>query len=446
MKKSIFFICMLGMFITLPFFAAEPPNKPAQKADSTMLIVFEKDTFLIPAGDTIQFVHGKGSKFDSVVVLFEKDSIKLPLKDTLRIPYSKTPPPDTFAFRYKRKTVKYPMQDTIRIRFDKRLDKPAVLITVKDTIHANADDLIRISKHAKIKLIPAKLPGKLVFSGKIFSDFVGLNIEQPNGLLQTNGYFCYTFPHKDRVFNLLKNWVLADITFSKIEDRNKKLPLRYDSPGTGTPVTGYFNRLDLYQYAHLRTVSKVNLFSIHCKNTLDIYADFIASFYSTAIEDTMKITSASSVTSIACGYNFKMITVKDEDSKYWAAISYSHLFPKLYFNTFQENATDQYNSYRGVITTNHLEDSPNSKIYFPGIGILDLIMAYDGAKSTKYLRVSVSSNNLIGKKTPKNIFFQMQLGITADIEAFLKLGDNKESSANASSDKKDKTRKERTKK
>ena len=80
---------------------------------------------------------------------------------------------------------------------------------------------------------------KFEFEGYLFSDFVGIKDDQPNGLVQTNVYFCYTRPVRTRPLKKeqkkklgfytypLKNVVFIDITLSKLGNQNLQLPARY---------------------------------------------------------------------------------------------------------------------------------------------------------------------------------------------------------------------------
>jgi hypothetical protein len=427
MKHLYNFICLLGIQAFLPLNASELPQR-SKDVDSTVVILFEKDTIMIPPTDTIRFSKKKNVKPDSVVIVFEKDSLLVLSGDIINLTYSKTTTPDTLLFRYKRKIFKLPLQDTITIKDENsfKID-PTVVLLWKDTVYTTPEYVVRVSKNFdKGKARPLTY-GKLEFRGKLFTDFVGINIDQPNGLIQTNGYFCYTFPHINKIFIPFKNWVLADFTYSKIEDRNKLLPVRYSNPNNPDSLKAFFNRLDLYQYAYFRTATKINLFTINCRQAFSIYTDVLATFYGTYIDDTMKISSAKSVTSIAIGYNIKMITTLDKKSLYTAEIAYSHLWPKLYSNFYEETARDQYNNYNGVISGElHAKNSG-----FTGIGILDLTLAHNvdnKENRAQFLRVSIACNNLIGKDIPKNIFFQLQLGFTINIKEFISESDKSEKS------------------
>jgi hypothetical protein len=124
---------------------------------------------------------------------------------------------------------------------------------------------------------------KKLFEAHIFTDFIGLKEEKPNGLIQTEvskkiNINTVQFRSPSFLFKLFKSlgvfqYVRPSVVFSKIEQHNKRLPLKdLDSIrfSPGNIDTSKFNRskhryttpLELYQYQHLSAGIDANLLSL----------------------------------------------------------------------------------------------------------------------------------------------------------------------------------------
>lgn len=122
---------------------------------------------------------------------------------------------------------------------------------------------------------------KKLFEAHIFTDFVGLNEEKPNGLVQTEvnkkiNLNTVQFQSPKIFYRLFKSYglfqyVSPSVTISKLEQHNKRLQLEdLDSiritPGsTDTATLGrsrnrYTTALHLYQYQHFSTGFTANIF------------------------------------------------------------------------------------------------------------------------------------------------------------------------------------------
>lgn len=245
----------------------------------------------------------------------------------------------------------------------------------------------------------------LKFGGMIFSDFVGINKDQPNGLIQTNFYFSWERPFDSQRYPTLiplRNIVLIDLTFSKIENDLYQLPVRYVSEDS---TKGYLNRLDLYQYANIKAISKLNLITFKVPNAFKAYIDIIGTFYRTAIKDSLKLSDGENVFSVALGINAKLKTEIDPITHLQAELSYCYFKPSLFSKTYQETGGPQYYEHHGQIT----QDIVNEDI--SGINIIDLILNYCGEKTKKYLRISFCGNYFGKKNSTPNIFSQFQVGV-----------------------------------
>ena len=261
--------------------------------------------------------------------------------------------------------------------------------------------------------------GELEFRGKIFSDFVGIADDQPNGLIQTNFYFSYKRPYKKNPTTFFRNIVFADVTFSKLENRNRELPVRYNQSSNPDSIVGYLNRLDLLHYSHLMVTLKLNILTIEYLDAFRFYVDYLGSFYRTAILDTLGLSNTNNVLSIAHGFNVKMKTNMDKKSNLAADLSYSHFWPRLFTSAYQEMAGSQYHEYNGVILPNMIQEE------ITGIDIIDLTIRHQGDNSDQFLRVALFGNYFSRKGSTPNIFYQFQIGIGIKLSKILNNNEEK---------------------
>jgi hypothetical protein len=249
----------------------------------------------------------------------------------------------------------------------------------------------------------------LKFRGMLFSDFVGLNDDQPNGLIQANFYFSYERPYDTKIYpKLVPLWniVLLDFTFSKIENDKYELPVRYVSNDS---TKGYLNRLDLYQYSNMKALSKINLATFIYPKYFKVHFDLIGAFYRTAINDSLKLSNIENLMSVAVGINAKLRTEMDPKTKLSAELSYSYLLPNLFSNTYKEIGGQQYFEHPGQIPQDFVDEE------LSGINIIDLIIRHKGDNAEKFLRISFCGNYFNKKENTPNIFYQFQLGLSLDL-------------------------------
>lgn len=312
---------------------------------------------------------------------------------------------------------------------------------------------------------------KFEFKGFVFSDFVGIQDDQPNGLIQTNVYFSYTRPLRIRPkidtvklnkklkilandltnkterkvhrienkiakvdsarqprtqFYLFRNIVLTDLTFSKIGNQNQELPVRYSLNASGQPEKGYFNRFDLVQYANIIALAKLNIFTIEWPDFATLYFDVIPVFYNTSISDSLRINENvtkknSSVYSIAFGSNVKILTEQDKRTHLSAEVSYSFFIPQLYSSNYFDKANTQIKEHSGIISPNMILPTKHN-----GIEILDVRIQHSPPKSkvSTFLRISFFHNVFVKQfakqNTPRNMFVQFQLGASINLEKIIK--------------------------
>ncbi|MEM9822163.1 MAG: hypothetical protein AAF985_13865 [Bacteroidota bacterium] len=106
-----------------------------------------------------------------------------------------------------------------------------------------------------------------ILKAKIFSDVVGLNNSQPNGIIQTEVSHRFYFNTRAQQFgDSYSYWgglnsAMPKITLSKIEDNNKVLQLETHQVGDSSQdsVRFYVNTIDLFRHASWTSGGEVNL-------------------------------------------------------------------------------------------------------------------------------------------------------------------------------------------
>jgi len=137
-----------------------------------------------------------------------------------------------------------------------------------------------------------------LFEIKVYSDFVGLNETAPNGLIQTE--FEKDIPILTRRYGAIKAWrsnwgyleqIVPKLVLSKLEEKNKYLPIRYHDSFNGIEYTPqkYVSTLELYQHESFSTGLDINLIVfdiINAKSTLKL--DFGFRYGTTPVVDSSR--------------------------------------------------------------------------------------------------------------------------------------------------------------
>jgi len=143
-----------------------------------------------------------------------------------------------------------------------------------------------------------KLETFKLFELKVYSDFVGFDETAPNGLIQTE--LENEIPILTRRYPAFYRWranwaflgyVVPNLVISKIENKNKYLPVSYRDDFTGNIYTPdkYVSTLDLYRYESFSTGLDFNMFIfdiINAKSTITIDAGF--RFGNTPVVDSLR--------------------------------------------------------------------------------------------------------------------------------------------------------------
>ena len=300
------------------------------------------------------------------------------------------------------------------------------------------------------------------FKGFLFSDFVGIQDDQPNGLVQTNIYFSYKRPVRTRPKKtkealdlelselrknasnkgdsykinrmekrilrsypsrqpmtqpyLFRNVVITDITFSKIGNQNQSLPVRYSDTTGGKPVHRFLNRFDLVQYSNVIALTKLNILTIDFPKFACLYLDVIPVYYNTTISDSLRKDVSGSwkkinVTSIAFGGHMKLKTKRDKISNLSGEVSYSYFIPQLYTPNYRFIGT-QLKDHDGVVTEGMILESQDRSVQ-----ILETRIEHrkPDSKLSTFFRIAYFHNVFRKKHTPGNAFVQFQVGVSYEI-------------------------------
>jgi len=162
-------------------------------------------------------------------------------------------------------------------------------------------------KRESVKQDPDSIPTEDKFFHyryRIYSDFVGINDDQPNGLLQTEIYFSWplsknTYEKGPKFFN---NLVIPDFAILKIDDKNRFLNVIH-FPDTISVFKKGINSLQFLQYASLRSSAKLNILKLKFSD-YSVYLDILGSCYRTGINDTTKSEPEKFINSFGAGLNF----------------------------------------------------------------------------------------------------------------------------------------------
>jgi hypothetical protein len=307
----------------------------------------------------------------------------------------------------------------------------------KETETKENPDTVRINNRCYYR-------AKFEFKGYLFSDFVAIDKDKPNGLIQSNAYLCYTRPleyikYKKAPVDLsgkprspelkqsrwypFKNIVVTDVTLSKIGNQMRRLPARYLLDTAGNTQGTYFNRFDLLQYSNVIAMTKVNLIAFeYLEKTISAYIDFIPVFYNTPVVDTLGPYKETSICNIAFGCNIKIIAKKTD--QYSAEISYSVFAPRMFSNVFNDNAPWQIKE----VPDYQIDPSMFADKEPKTIQALDLKIGYKPSKmnTETYFKFSVYQNVFRKSKTAPNMFVEIQLGSLLNFEDFFKSAEGEE--------------------
>lgn len=287
---------------------------------------------------------------------------------------------------------------------------------------------------------------KYDFRGKLFSDLAGISDDQPNGLIQLNTYLSFTRLTKKELELIgksddsdslqvdftnpteknqssfgayfLRN-VVFDFTFSKIEQEDYFLKAR-NTDSFQTDGLQLFNRTDLFQYANLVSIIKLNTLTLKFWNQFYLYVDFVGSYYRTGIsyEDQNSDLTTRNVGSTALGFNVKMNTNVAQNSPFRFDFGFSKLYPTFYNTRFKEIGGFQTIDASSFVSQEELVSKTTP------LDIIDFVVTNEGKADSKnatqtHLRIGLIGNYLSKDVEFKNSFLVFQLGVDVSISSLL---------------------------
>lgn len=251
-----------------------------------------------------------------------------------------------------------------------------------------------------------------LYNIRLFSDFVGFNENSPNGLIQidANARFHLYSPNA-RAW--LLSYIEPHIILSKIENKNRFLPLSRNAPDS--TITPHANVLDLWQYASARAGAMVNIFRGDTRNArISFQVNTGFHFHMTPTRDSLPVLNAvpreSLVYSLAgeLALYLRVINFKNFGFELQArAISFNPLTRDIrasYGPRYLESNRETY-----VTKTNFFDKliwSPEFTVYY---------YAPNKPQSGAYMRARLFASN-------ESSFAQIQIGYSISLNQALNLG------------------------
>lgn len=257
----------------------------------------------------------------------------------------------------------------------------------------------------------------------IFTDLVGVQEDQPNGLIQVEGafkthLFGWSTQRKYRQNNLFfLDHLDANLRFAKIENK-----LRYLDAGIikGGKAVTFIPSFQLLQYANLETGLKVSTLKFASyKREFNLY--YGAGILRTGVRDTTFTTSGTDTTKMPRAYN--VVTLKQSVQLYLKIKATSYMgvdvsaqliWLKLLDKDVQQSGgsySRESNSYSAFSSKQNVLFNPQFQVYY---------MPNKNESKRLYLRCGFVHD--IGTKS--NNFLNIQVGLSSDIRKFLNFNSN----------------------
>jgi hypothetical protein len=283
------------------------------------------------------------------------------------------------------------------IIYDRILDK-------KTNDYSPANQRVYISSKNEDRLTLKKTPSPEIFTLNIFSDFVGVNQNNPNGLIQTE--FSKRINFFTKRIGLFKQFgigilthVMPSFELTKIEQNNREMPLSQYQVNDSM-VTNYANPLQILRYSTANVKTEINLIDIQGA-ALNIHINGFLGMAVTHVNDSIKEGGIKknvdeSINSFLTGGNVKFIF--NPESKW----SYTMIGSATYI----KNLNDQLDYY--TLKNNQLESVNN---WLLGAEFLVTWNTNDDNKLFGRFRYNWESNNIY------NNYSQFQIGYSIKFKA-----------------------------
>lgn len=217
-----------------------------------------------------------------------------------------------------------------------------------------------------------KAPSSKLFQLNMFSDFVGLNENNPNGLVQvefTKRINLWT-KRTDTWFNSGKGWfthLLPSLEISKIEENNRSLELSQFN--NGGQITNYLNPLELYRYSYARISNEINIYDLQGPS-VSVHLNAFGGIGITNVKDTVLVNTVETaydenVNTLMYGANIKFLFNPESRWSYQLSSKFTKLkplsdnfnFASVEKNVYNEKANDMITTWEFLLSWNTGSDN-----------------------------------------------------------------------------------------
>ena len=217
-----------------------------------------------------------------------------------------------------------------------------------------------------------KAPSAKLFQLNFFSDFVGLNENNPNGLVQlefTKRINLWT-KRTDAWFNSGKGWfthLLPSLEISKIEENNRSIELSQFNDGG--QITNYLNPLELYRYSYARISNEINIYDLQGPS-VSVHLNAFGGIGITNVKDTVLINTVETaydenVNTLMYGANIKFLFNPESRWSYQLSSKFTKLkplsdnfnFASVEKNVYNEKANDMITTWEFLLSWNTGSDN-----------------------------------------------------------------------------------------
>jgi len=294
-------------------------------------------------------------------------------------------------------------KDTLYILLGEAITYERIL-EKKTNDYSPADQRVYVSSKSEDKLILKKTPSPEIFTLNIFSDFVGVNQNNPNGLIQTEFSKRINFFTKRiglfRQFGIgILTHVMPSFELTKIEQNNREMPLMQYQVNDST-ITNYANPLQILRYSTANVKTEVNLVDIQGA-ALNVHVNgfigmTVTHVNDSILEDGVKMNVDESINSFLAGGNMKFIFNPENKWSYTMVGTASYI----------KNLNDQISYY--TLKSDQLENINN---WLLGAEFLVTWNTNDDNKLFGRFRYNWESNNVY------NNYSQFQIGYSIKFKA-----------------------------
>ena len=212
-----------------------------------------------------------------------------------------------------------------------------------------------------------KAPSSKLFQLNMFSDFVGLNENNPNGLVQveftkrinlwTKRTDAWLNSGKGRFTHLLPSFEI-----SKLEENNRSIELSQFK--NGVQITNYLNPLELYRYSYARISNEINIYDLQGPS-VSVHLNAFGGIGITNVKDTVLVNAVETpydenVNTLMYGANVKFLFNPESRWSYQLSSRFTKLkplsdnfnFASIEKNEYKEEANDLMTTWEFLLSWN----------------------------------------------------------------------------------------------